>query len=187
MTESAAPRPSGPSPEALPSPSERPGVPCDRCGTFIQEAPEKIGPRLLCESCAVLLRKELRLYPTWYIYLWGILGNFAFAGIFSAINWKRLGDKTRMRNAIIMAVFGVVLTAAVIALQFRSYGGLIINIFGTRGAVQSLDDVYQRHKAAGGARANLLWPLVITVGAILLMAIGYAVYLDATGQLEDEP
>ena len=50
MTESAAPLPSGPSPEALPSPSERPGVPCDRCGTFVQGAPEKIGPRRVCET-----------------------------------------------------------------------------------------------------------------------------------------
>jgi hypothetical protein len=146
-------------------------VPCDRCGTFIQGAPEKIGPRRVCESCAALIRKELKLYPTWYIYLWGILGNFTFAGIFSAINWKRLGDKTRMRNAIIMTVFGMVLTVAIILLQFRSYGALIINILGTRAAAQTLDAVYEQHKRGGGARANLLWPLAIFLGALVLVTI----------------
>lgn len=161
-------------------------MPCDRCGTFIPGTPEKIGPRLLCESCAELVRKELRLYPTWYIYLWGILGNFTFAGIFSAINWKRLGDKDRMRNAILLAVTGLVLTTVVVLLELRSYGGLIINVIGTRVAVQTLDEVYKRHKEGGGARANLLWPLVITVGGFVLMAIAYAVYLDATGQLDEE-
>jgi hypothetical protein len=185
MSESATLQ-SGISPDAFPSPTGRPGVPCDRCGTFIQGAPEKLGPRQVCGSCAALLRKELRLYPTWYIYTFGILLNFTFAGICSAINWKRLGDRTRMRNSAIMAAVGIAWTTAVIVLEFNSFGGMFINIIGTRVAAQSLDDVYKQHKEAGGARANLIWPLVITVGVFVLLVGAYAVYLGLTGQLTEE-
>ncbi|WNG44992.1 hypothetical protein F0U60_13450 [Archangium minus] len=162
---------SGISPDALPAPSEGPGVPCDRCGTFVQGAPEQIGPRRVCEACAALLRKEIRLYPTWYIYLWGVLLNFTIAGVLSAINWKRLGDRTRMRNSVLVAVFGVAWTALVLFLQFKMGAGLFINVIGSRVAAQSLQDVYEQHKKAGGARANLLWPLVISVGVFVLLVI----------------
>lgn len=179
MPESATLQP-GLSSDVLPSPSEGPGVPCDRCGTFVQGAPEQIGPRRVCEACAALLRKEIRLYPTWYIYVWGVLLNFTVAGILSAINWKRLGDRTRMRNSVLVAVFGAAWTALVLFLQFRAGAGLLINIIGTRVATQALSDVYEQHKKAGGVRANMLWPVVIGVGGFVLLVIAAALLLDDT-------
>jgi hypothetical protein len=188
MTEPLSLKP-GLSPDArpLPSGSVGSGVPCDRCGTFVQGTPEQLGTYRVCEACVPVLRKEIRLYPTWYVYVWGILLNVTFAGIFSAINWKRLGDKVRMRNAIIVTVLGVVASAALITFASSSRIGFFMNIAGTQVAAQALDAAYKRHKAEGGARANLLWPLVITVGVFVLIAIAFGVYLDATGQLDEEP
>ncbi|HEX8824557.1 MAG TPA: hypothetical protein VF794_31840 [Archangium sp.] len=166
----------------LPAPSEASGVPCERCGTFIQGEPQQIGVRQVCESCAPLLRKELRLYPTWYVYVLGIVLNFTLAGILSAINWKRLGDKTRMRNSLIITAFGVAWSTLVVVFEFKAGGGIITNIIGTRVAAQALAGVYDEHKKAGGARANLLWPLVSLVGAFALLVVVAVVYLGLTGQ-----
>ncbi len=165
---------------ALPSPSEGAGVPCERCGTFVQGEPVQVGVRRVCEACAPLLRKELRLYPTWYVYVLGIVINFTLAGVLSAINWKRLGDRTRMRNSLLIAAFGAIWTTLVVAFEFRPGGGIIINIIGARVAAQALDSAYQQHKRAGGARANLLWPLLVIAGSVALLMLLAAVVLVLT-------
>ncbi|PTL78527.1 hypothetical protein [Vitiosangium sp. GDMCC 1.1324] len=172
MHESATPQ-SGLSPNEpeVPSLSEEARVPCERCGTFLLGAPRKIGPRRVCKACARLLRDEIALYPTGYIYVWGILINVTFAGIFAAINWKRLGNRTRMWNAVIVAVCGVVWTLIAINLPNIACAGFIINLIGTRIAAQTLDEEYERHKKEGGARASLLWPVIISLGAMMLLVV----------------
>jgi hypothetical protein len=145
-----------------------------------------VGVRLLCETCAPLLRKEIRLYPPWYVYVWGILINFSIAAILSALNWKRLGDRSRMRNASIMAAFGVAWTALVVALEFNAGGGLIINIIGTNVAAQALSSEYEQHKQQGGARANLLWPLASALGVFALLFCAATAYYVLTGQIQEE-
>lgn len=168
----------------VPTPADEPGVPCERCGTFIQEEPRKVDVHLLCETCAPLLRKEIRLYPTWYVFVLGIVVNFTIASALSAINWKRLGDRTRMRNASILAVCGVAWTVLVMGLEFKAKGGYIltniINIIGTTVAAQALDGAYKQHKQQGGSRANLLWPPLIAVSAILAVGISYDLFFELT-------
>ena len=161
-------------------------MPCERCGTFVQGEPERVGVREVCAACASLLRKELRLYPTWYVYVLGILLNFTLAGVLSAINWKRLGDRIRMRNSLLIAAFGVVWTTLVVGFEFRAGGGIIINIIGTRVAAQALESAYDQHKRAGGPRANLLWPVVILAGIVALLMLLAAVFLVLTDQVPAE-
>jgi len=169
----------------LPSPSEGAGVPCERCGTFVQGEPERVGVREVCAACASLLRKELRLYPTWYVYVLGIVLNFTLAGVLSAINWKRLGDRIRMRNSLLIAAFGALWTTLVVVFEFRAGGGIIINIIGTRVAAQALESAYDQHKRAGGPRANLLWPILITAGLLALVVVAAAVYYALTEQIPE--
>lgn len=172
---------------ALPSPSEGPPLPCERCGTFIQGAPQLIGERQLCESCAPLLRKELRLYPTWYVYTWGILINCTIAGVLAAINWKRLGDKARMRNALIVAAVGFVWSTFVVIMDFQARSMLsIVHVVATAVAAQALDQAYKSHKRQGGARANLLWPVGVVLGILVPVALAYSGYLLLTDQLPEE-
>lgn len=161
-------------------------MPCERCGSFIQGEPEQVGVREVCAACAPLLRKELRLYPTWYVYVLGIVLNFTLAGVLSAINWKRLGDRVRMRNSLLIAAFGVVWTTLVVVFEFRAGGGIIINIIGTRVAAQALESAYDQHKRAGGPRANLLWPVVILAGVAALLVVVAAVFLVLTDQVPAE-
>ncbi|HEY0093772.1 MAG TPA: hypothetical protein VGB96_05585 [Archangium sp.] len=165
----------------LPSPSlaEEPGVPCERCGTFLQGKPRNVGVRRVCETCASLLRKQLRLYPTWYVSALGILINFTLAGALSAINWNRLGDRSRMRNALVITAAGVLWSMLIMARSYEVDDGLtgrmlslVINLVATQVAAQALKPEYAQHVQQGGARANLLWPLLIGIGTIV--AVGQA-------------
>jgi hypothetical protein len=153
-------------------------VPCERCGTFVQGAPVKVWTQKVCESCATLLRQEVQLYPYGYILGVGILGNFALAAILCALNWKRLGDTSRMRNAIVMSVIGGAWVAFMLIKDIQG-GGCFVNLIGSVVASQGLKEVWEEHKKAGGARANLVWPVVLGVGGILSVAfvIGVGLYL----------
>jgi hypothetical protein len=146
-------------------------APCERCGTFIQGEPFTFGPKEVCESCSILLRQQIRLYSTNYTLVLGLLGNFAMAGVLCAINWKRLGDRTRMRNATIVAVVGVVWVA--FGMVYNVPGGVMLgaNIIGTMVAMQSMKDAYQQHRREGGADANKLWPVLSLIGVILLAGV----------------
>jgi hypothetical protein len=156
--------------DSLPSPCEGAGVPCERCGTFVQGKPEQVGVREVCAACAPLLRQELRLYPTWYVYVLGIGLNFTLAGVLSAINWKRLGDRTRMRNSLIVTALAVACSGLMLAYDNRVFSALT-NLIGTGVAAQALGPAYEQHRKAGGARANLFWPPLITGLLFLLFAV----------------
>jgi hypothetical protein len=140
----------------------------------------KVWERRVCESCAALLRQETRLYPYEYILALGILGNFAFAAVLSAINWKRMGDKVRMRNAILLAVLGVGWLVFMVAKDVKG-GGCVVNIIGSLVAAQGLKEGWAEHKKAQGARANLLWPLLIGVFGGLAAGMGIAFGLELAG------
>jgi uncharacterized membrane protein YeaQ/YmgE (transglycosylase-associated protein family) len=170
---------------SLPSPSADVGaqVPCPRCGTFLSGVPVKVWERRVCESCATLLREEARLYPYAYIMALGILGNFGFAAILSAINWKRLGDRSRMRNAIIVAVLAGGWIAFLLAKDV-SGGGLFINIIGSVMAAQGMKEAWEEHRKADGARANLVWPLVIGLGSFLGVVVAVAAGMELSGSAD---
>jgi hypothetical protein len=42
-----------------------------------------------------------------------------------------------------------------------------------------------QHKQQGGSRANLLWPLVITLGVLVMLAVAIVTYESVTGQTLD--
>jgi hypothetical protein len=184
MSESTAPE-LGMAPEAaLPVPTSQ--LPCERCGTFMPGDPIRVGTRQVCASCAATLRKELRLYPYVYVLVVGTLFNFCLAGILAGLNWKRLGDKPRARNAFIIAALGVVWMGVLIFLDTAMRGAVILNFIGARVAAQGLDEVYKQHKAAGGTRANLIWPVVYTLGVFVALVLGYTAFLIATDGLPPE-
>ncbi len=184
MSESTAPQ-LGMTPEAaLPVPTSQ--LPCERCGTFVPGDPIRVGTRQVCEACASHLRKELRLYPYLYVLLVGSFFNFALAGILAGINWKRLGDKTRARNAFIIAALGGAWMVMMIALDTSMRGGLILNFIGARVAVQAMEQPYKKHREAGGGRANLIWPVVATLGVFVALVLVYTGILLVTEGLPPE-
>jgi hypothetical protein len=56
---------------------------------------------------------------------------------------------------------------------------LIINIVGTALAARGLKVPYEAHRQAGGARANLLRPILTTLFVLMLMAIALGVVAPA--------
>lgn len=184
---SASTAPLSPAPEAAQaSPPVAPGpqLACDRCGTFVASSEvSSIGPRRVCRACAAVLRKEIKLYPYAYVLVMGLLGNFAIAAVLSALNWRRLGDKERTRISLVVAGLGLVW---IVALLWFDLGrlGFPANIGGTLAVTNGFNKIYAQHRKEGGARANMLWPVLILIGLFALAVAGYVGYAMATGNLE---
>lgn len=167
-----------------PAPAVMPQVPCERCGTFTEET-VKVGARKVCAPCSALLRKELRLYPYVYMNVVGSLLNFTIAAVLSAINWKRLGEPERMLKALIIGGFGVAWTVAVMVFDISTIVTLALGIALTRVATQGLKEPCEEHWKAGGARANRLWPLLITFG-LFAAVLGVVVAVAYAADIPDE-
>lgn len=146
--------------------TEAAAVPCERCGTFLPGSPLRARASRVCAPCASLLRKQLPLYPYVYLNVVGMLLHFALAAVLSAINWRRLGDRERMWNASIVAVFGVLWLLAGLALGIRGGFLVLANIVGARVATQGLREPCEKHWRAGGTKANRLWPVLIAIGVL---------------------
>ncbi|WNG13813.1 hypothetical protein [Cystobacter fuscus] len=138
---------------------------------------DELGMRLERSSKpSVLPAKEIRLYPSWFIILLGFCLNFTFAGILSAINWKRLGERSLMRYASFYAALGAVLTVLYSLSDFeRPFLVFVINGCATFLASFDVNVVYARHKKNGGARANLLWPALIAPISVVLLSLAIGV------------
>jgi hypothetical protein len=160
-------------------------VPCERCGTFTQ-APVKVGARELCDACASLLRNETRLYPYVYTNVVGILLNPSVAAILSALNWKRLGDRERTRNALILGVFAIAWTIVSMAFDIPYSIIFFVGVAATRIATLGLKEPLEAHWQAGGSRANRLWPVLITLGIFAVMFAGILGYFVVTGIPDEE-
>jgi hypothetical protein len=159
-------------------PEAEPALPsrtCARCGAFLPE--DTSGAE--CMACGDKLRAERLargLYPTWYILVLGVFGNFSIAGALSALNWRALGERTRERMAWGVAAMGLVLTVLWLSADSRMAfrGGL--GLVGSLVAVQGLEPVYKAHRAAGGKRANLLEPLGLLAVALVLIIVLAALF-----------
>ena len=155
-------------------------ITCRHCGELL---PPAAGPRLAQQPYTLPQPpqpRSVRLYPVGYIWAWGMLANATLAGIFAAINWKRLGDRTRFWLAVGVSVLGLVASALWIALEVgvRPTPFLLINGVLTGVACWGLQRRYQKHRAGGGDRASLLLPVLIAVGGVLailgICVVGFA-------------
>lgn len=180
---SSAPAESTPSPEASPRPVRQ--VPCDRCGTFTQ-FPVKVGARNVCDACATLLRRETSLYPYVYTNVVGILLNPSVAAFLAALNWKRLGEREQMRNALVLGMCAVAWTIASMTLDIPYSIVFFVGIAATRLATLGLKEPLEAHWQAGGARANRFWPVFITLGIFAVMFAGILGYFVVTGVPDEE-
>jgi hypothetical protein len=165
--------------------STEPPKPCDRCGTFLREEPILVGSRSVCSACATALRQEQKLYPYGYILALGVLGNFAVGGVLAALCWKRLEDRTRMWTAAAVAGAGVIWLVVLLVFEPVVRLALPLNVVGTFAALGPYKHTWLQHRRAGGARANLLLPVVITIGCMLGVMTLYVLFAMATGQLEE--
>jgi hypothetical protein len=138
---------------------------------------DELGMRLEGSSKpSVLPVKEIRLYPSWLIILVGVCLNSTFAGILSAINWKRLGDRALMRYASFYAALGAVLTVLYSFSNFeRPFLVFAINGCATFLASFEVNVVYARHKKNGGASANVVWPALIASISFVLLRLAIRV------------
>ena len=143
---------------------------CGRCGAFVvPESLQRHGDAGYCPECHARLLaslRELRLYPVWYLWVITLLGNFTAAAVLAAISWQRLNHRVNFLVSVIVAGAGVI---AVFLLLLVPHAmpptgmSLAINIVGTAIVSRGLGARYKAHRALGGGRASLLWPVLIVL------------------------
>ncbi len=144
----------------------------------------------LCAACGERIKQEIqstRLWPVGYIWGVGVLLNGVTGAILSALNWKRLGDERRAREAWTIAGIGAAAFVAIIAIpKVPGVLGMVVSIAMTRHAVKGLEVPWSTHKAQSGPVANRLLPILATLGGLIVVVGLYVAVLMALGVDVDE-
>lgn len=129
--------------------------------------------------------RNTRLWPVGYIWGVGVLLNGVTASILCALNWKRLGDDRRAREAWIIAGVGAAAMVGVITIpKVPAFAGLVLSILMTKQVIRGLEVPWRTHKAQSGPVANRLVPILATIGGLVVLVMLYVVTLMALG-IED--
>jgi len=168
-------------------------LPCERCGFAPATARVEVEGKRVCLTCAAHLTRAAQpapaLWPTFLVFATGFLSPVA-PPVLAAINWSRLGERRRMREALGLALVGALCDVGRVVSMLSGTDpdkqlpfiavGLLIAFFATI----PLRQTYLAHRQRGGKAARLLPALLVALG--LSCAISGAVTLTmlATGKAD---
>lgn len=159
---------------------------CERCGGFHGDAAVLLRGKRLCAACGERVLREIRsarLWPLGYLWVVGVLLGGAVAAVLAALNWRRLGEAERSRNAWIYAGLGVAGTTAIVALQKAPASlNVLFSIAVTKLAVNGFEVPWRTHKEQGGQVANRVLPILITLAVVVAVGVIYAAIEFALGE-----
>ena len=177
-------------------------LPCERCGHSPPTARVAVAGKRVCIACADQLVRDARpapaIWPTFLIFATGFLSPLA-PPVLAAINWARLGDRRRVRDAVGLVILGAVCSVGQVISNFSALDAELTSVDVDRQlpfvlvalgvaffATLPLRRRYTEHRLQGGRRASV-WPALL-IGFGLQLAIGFPVlgYMLATGKVTVE-
>jgi hypothetical protein len=168
-------------------------LPCERCGFAPPTARVAVGGKRVCLACAEhLTRASLpapALWPTLVVFATGFLSPLA-PPVLAAVNWARLGERRRMREALGLALVGGICDVGRVVAMLQGTAperqlpfiavGLLIAFFATI----PLRPRYLAHRERGGKNAGFLPALLIAVGLSFAVSGGVTAAMLASGKVD---
>ena len=170
-------------------------LPCERCGHSPPTARVAVGGKRVCILCADQLARDARpapaIWPTLLVFATFLLSPLA-PPVLAAINWARLGDRRRVRDALGLVVLGAICAVGQLVTEVTSTNPndldqqlpfVVVTVGLAVFATMPLRRRYMEHVAQGGKRAGVGLALIITIGMNICVSVPVVGYLLASGKV----